>query len=128
MKRSKYVALTLLLGAVLLGGMLGFTVERVTRDRAKVECAAEMDRATARAQFADEVGLDGAQRVALDSMLERRNARLDSLYDGIRPQTRAAHDSARAEFRRLLTPDQMARYEAMRARDDSGRGRTGGRN
>lgn len=126
MKRSKYVALTLLLGAVLLGGMLGFTVERVTRD--KVECADEMDRATARAQFADEVGLDGTQRVVLDSLLDRRNARLDSLYDEIRPQTRAVHDSARADFRRLLTPDQMARYEAMRARDDSGRGRTEGRN
>ncbi len=115
----------LLLGAVLLGGVLGFTVERVTRE--KVECAKEMDRATARAQFADEIGLDGAQRLTLDSLLDRRNARLDELNDEIRPRTRAVHDSARVDFRRLLTAEQLARYEALRAREDSGRSRSGGR-
>lgn len=116
MSRSKSVALMLLFGAVLIGGVLGFTADRVMRP--DVRCEERVDRETARARFADEVGLDAEQRVRLNTLLDARNAKLDSLYSTIRPLTRAVHESTRAEFRALLTPAQLANWEAMRKRDE----------
>lgn len=120
MSRSKSVAFMLLLGAVFLGGVLGFTVDRVMRP--DVRCEERMDRETARARFADEVGLDAEQRVRMNQLLDARNARLDSVYATIRPATRAIHEQAREEFRAMLTPEQLVRWEAMRKRDEERRG------
>jgi len=106
----------LLLGAVLLGGVLGFTVDRVMRPEVSCE-EKRVDRDEARERFADEVGLDAEQRAQLYSILDARNAKLDSIYATIRPLTRAVHDSTRVRFRAMLSAEQMANFEAMRARD-----------
>lgn len=136
MSRSKSIAFMLLFGAVLLGGVLGFTADRVMRPPAPCVAAEDRDRgdrrdgrgederagrAAARQAFADTIGLDAGQRVRLDSLLDARNERIDSLEAQVRPQIRAVHDSTRTAFRAMLAPDQLARYEAMRARDDSAR-------
>lgn len=116
MSRSKSVAFSLLLGAVLLGGVLGFTVDRVFRPETSCE-EERVDRDTARERFADDVGLNAEQRVLLYSMLDARNAKIDSIYATVRPLTRAVHDSTRVKFRAMLTDEQLANYEAMRQRD-----------
>lgn len=115
MSGSKSVALTLLLGAVLLGGVLGFTVDRVMRP--ETVCEERVSRDEARKRFADDIGLDDEQRVRMNTLLDARNAKLDSIYDSVRPMTRAVRDSTSAEFRAMLTPEQLARLEAMRQRD-----------
>lgn len=127
MSRSKTVAISLLAGCVLLGGILGFTLDRVIRP--ETACKEErVDRDTARRQFSDEVGLNEEQRLALYTILDERNEKLDSInatirgtldsvYASIRPFTREVHDSARVKFRALLTPEQMENFEAMRRRD-----------
>lgn len=127
MSRSKSVAISMLAGCVLLGGVLGFTLDRVFRP--ETVCRAErVDRDTARKQFSDEIGLSEDQRIMLYSILDARNEKidsingtirgtLDSIYATIRPATRQVHDSARVRFRALLTPEQLENYEAMRRRD-----------
>lgn len=116
MTGSKSVALTLLLGAVLLGGVLGFTADRVIRPDAVCQ-EEEVSRQEARDRFADDVGLNDEQRVRMNILLDARNARLDSIYDSVRPMTRAVRDSASVEFRSMLTPEQLSRLEALRQRD-----------
>ena len=70
MQRSKALALVFLLGTLLVGGVLGFTADRVmTGDR---ECR-RADRAAMRELFARELGLSASQRAAVDSLLDKRH-------------------------------------------------------
>jgi hypothetical protein len=93
MQRSKALALVFLLGTLLVGGVLGFTADRVmTGDR---ECR-RADRAAMRELFARELGLSASQRADMDPM----RPRLDSI-----------RDNTRAEIARLLDADQRARYD-----------------
>src|SRR6185436_13677185 len=68
MQRSKQQALMFLLGATLVGGVLGFSAERVISKKPK--------RLPARVQMYDDIGIDYAQRVTMDSILDDTNCRL----------------------------------------------------
>jgi hypothetical protein len=113
MERPKQQALAFLLGALLVGGALGFSADRVLRQE-------ELTPAQRRAQFYEDIGITSQQRPALDSLLDTRNCRMDSVVKGIQPALDSIKAASRMQMDRLLTPDQHARLEARR-KDDAAR-------
>jgi len=108
---SKQMAVMFLLGALLVGGAMGFATDRMlVRDRL---CPRWGDQQAMRGRLADELGLSAAQRAALDTILDRRNDAMDTLVQPIRPQLDSVRDAARAEIRRRLTPHQQAEWDRI---------------
>ena len=106
MQRSKQLAAMFLLGAFLVGGTLGFTVDRMVGQRRVVPAhEATLD------AFAAEMELTSAQRAAVDSILDERHRVVDSIMTPVRPSIRAARDSARSQIARRLSPDQRVKFE-----------------
>ena len=107
---SKRVALAFLIGAVLVGGMVGFTANRVFAPNA---CAQPRDRKAKREHFHNELELSAAQRVAVDSLLDRKYAQIAAIMTPVQPQLNAISDSTRAQIAKLLTPAQREKFERM---------------
>ena len=126
MQRSKSLALMFLLGAVLVGGVLGFTADRMmVQDRL---CEHETSREQVRARIAQELGLSATQRQALDSILDDRRRQFDQVMAPLRPRldtARVQMDSirlvSRDQIRQMLTADQRERFEAILKRTDERR-------
>ena len=110
MERPKQQALAFLLGALLVGGALGFSADRVFRQE-------ELTPAQRRAQFYEDIGITAQQRPVLDSLLDARNCLMDSVVKTFQPRLDSIKTASRAEMDRLLTPDQHARLEARRKDD-----------
>ena|SRR3712207_1641734 len=110
---SKQMAVMFLLGALLVGGAMGFATDRMlVRDRL---CPRWGDQRAMRGRLADELELSAAQRAALDTILDRRNDAMDTLVQPIRPQLDSVREAARAEIRRRLTPRQAAAWDGILA-------------
>jgi hypothetical protein len=120
MQGPKRQALLFLLGAVLVGGILGFASDRMLR-RDDTSIAAK------RKAMYDDLGLRPAQRAAMDSLLDARNCRYDAIFRPIRPALDSLKTATRARMGLILTPDQRAKLEARRkdhdARDETERKR-----
>ena len=109
MQRSKHLALMFLLGAVLVGGALGFTADRVWMKESSCN-----DPRRCKALLYDRLELTAAQRAAWDSILDDRHRQFDSLFKPIRPQMDSIRMRSRAQLRALLTTrEQQARYDAI---------------
>jgi Spy/CpxP family protein refolding chaperone len=120
MQRSKELALTFLLGAFLTGGALGFAADHVM---SRNHHGMRGGRESMSARIASELNLTPAQKIAMDSLMERRRREIREVYKPIRPQLdslekvgRAISDSTHAEIRRILTPEQQVKWDAMRDR------------
>lgn len=108
MQNSKSLALMFLLGAVLVGGALGFTADRVWgRDGV---CR---DPRRSKACLYERLELTETQRAAWDSILDDRHRQYEVLLKPIRPQMDSIRLRARAQMRGLLTPQQRERFEAI---------------
>ena len=111
MERSKNLALMFLLGALLVGGALGFSADRfMVRDQL---CPKWGDQHGMRTRLNDELGLSAGQRVAVDSILDERNRQMTGLLKPIRPQMDSIKEGARAQITRLLDERQRAKFEEM---------------
>src|SRR6186997_343773 len=111
MQRSKSLAMMFLLGTLVVGGALGFSADRLfTRPGL---CTASNDRSGWKDQFASELELTPTQRVALDSILDKRHRdwaavhetirpRMDSLQASIRPQLDSVRNRARTDIAKML--------------------------
>ena len=109
MQRSKHLAMMFLLGAVLVGGALGFTADRVW-----MKDTSSNDPRASRALLSERLKLNAAQRAALDSILDERHRQFDSLLKPVRPQMDSIRMRSRAQIRALLTtPEQRERFEAI---------------
>jgi hypothetical protein len=113
MERPKQQALAFLLGALLVGGVLGFSADRVLRQD-------ELTPAQRRAQFYEDIGITARQRPTLDSLLDDRNCRMDSVVKTVQPALDSIKAASRVQMDRLLTPEQHARLE-VRRKDDAAR-------
>ena len=112
MQRSKQQALMFLLGAVLVGGVLGFSAERVMTRTNKDHSWA------ARTAMYDDLDLSPAQRAAMDSVIDEKNRRVDSLLKPVKPLLDSVRANARTQFYRIFTTEQRTKFEA-RVREDS---------
>jgi Spy/CpxP family protein refolding chaperone len=118
MQRSKSYALMFLLGAFIAGGALGFTADRLmTQEKHGRGGRPSLDR------MAKELELTPAQRTQFDSITSRRRAQMRELWKPLRPQmdsvqqlAKAVSDSTHEQLKRILTPAQAAKLDAMRER------------
>ncbi len=111
MQRSKQQALMFLLGAVLVGGALGFSAERMIGHSDVHHAWASRER------MYDDLGLELTQRTALDSILDQRNHQIDSIMAPVKPRLDSIRANARLQFRRIMTPDQWAKFRARVEQD-----------
>lgn len=108
MQRTKQQALFFLLGAVLVGGVLGFSAERVLHD-------GDRDRGWFRREaMYDDLSLTAAQRVAVDSVLDERHCQMRALMEQLEPQADSIKEAGRVSMLRILTPEQRDRFERRR--------------
>jgi hypothetical protein len=119
MQASKNLAVAFLLGAVLVGGALGFTADRMMiRDHIRA--------AKPNLTLADRLQLDAAQRAKLDTILDQRRQRIDIIMAPVHDQLDSVKARARREIRGILTEAQRQEYEKLlaemndpnRSRDD----------
>jgi len=109
MQPSKNLAITFLLGAVVVGGALGFTADRVMlRERI---ARRESDRGA----LADRLQLDVSQRARLDSIIDDRHKRYEVIMSTVRPALDSVKRRARDEIRLMLTPAQRTEFEKVLA-------------
>ena len=112
MQRPKQQALAFLLGAVLVGGVLGFSADRVFRR--------EDSSLTARRKaMYDDLGLSAPQRRTLDSLLDNRNCQIDALLKPVQPSLDSVKAVTRTRVDRVLNADQRAKLDVRRREDDS---------
>jgi hypothetical protein len=108
---SKNSALAFLLGAVLVGGVFGFTADRlVTRDRV---CPRWGDEAAMRRRFGDELGLSETQRAAVDTILSNKHRAVQALVLPMRPQLDSIADDANRQIKARLDASQQAMFDRM---------------
>jgi len=118
MERSKGYALMFLLGAFIAGGALGFTADRV------MDAKREHGRGPRayRQRMAEELKLTKPQQASIDSLIEQKHRQIVALYKPVQPQldsiakqARVVSDSTHEQIKRLLTPEQAAQLDKMRA-------------
>jgi hypothetical protein len=112
MQRSKQQALAFLLGALLVGAVVGFSADRVLR-RDDTSIAAK------RKAMYDDLGLEPAQRAAMDSLFDARNCRYDAIFHPIQPALDSLKVATRASINAILTSEQRAKLDVRRKDDDA---------
>lgn len=122
-QRPKTQAMLFLLGAVLVGGVLGFTADRALLQ--KPEREPRWNQRAMREQLASDLRLSPDQKRVVDSILDARNEKLRAITAPIRPALDAVRDSARAAIRTRLSADQQLRWDAVLAEQERQRQGTG---
>ena len=105
-----------LLGAFIAGGALGFIADREVRASHRMH-----GREDFRQRMADELKLTPAQKTAIDSLMLIRHRQIVALFKPVKSQmdsigaaARAVSDSTHEQIKKLLTPEQAAKFDAMR--------------
>jgi hypothetical protein len=107
-QRSKQQALMFLLGAVLVGGVLGFSADRVMSKKPP--------RMSARMRMYEDIGIAPDQRVKMDSILDETNCKTQEVMRPLRPAMDSIRTSGVNAILGLMTADQRAAYDAREAR------------
>ena len=110
MQRTKQQALLFLLGALLVGGLLGFSAERVLRHEKHGDASWFR-----REGMYDDLQLTAVQRAQVDSVLDQRNCQMRALMDQVKPQADSIRAAGQQQMLRIMTPEQRERFEARRA-------------
>ncbi len=118
-QRTKAQAIFFLLGAVLVGGALGFTANRAMAHR-----DAPKDQKTSRAELADRLQLSPEQRRMLDSVLDDRNEQMKVILAPVSPKLDSVRLVARGVIRGRLSAVQQAKWDQvlLEMSKDSARG------
>src|SRR5687767_5122121 len=107
MQRSKQQALMFLLGAVLVGGVLGFSADRMLGDEKTRPWAG-------RHRMYNDLALSQEQRSTMDSLLDDRNCQISAVMKPVRPQLDSIKQVAHQQMLQILTPEQQAKLEFRR--------------
>jgi hypothetical protein len=117
MQRSKQQALMFLLGAVLVGGVLGFSADRVItvhkRQRTWVQ----------RKSLYDELDVSQAQRTRMDSIFDEVGCQIEDIMRPVQSSIDSLKRKSRVDWLAVMTEAQRAQFDVldaqMRARRDS---------
>ena len=109
MRKSKSMALGFLLGTLVCGGALGFSLDRVLTRPA---CDANTDRQAVRAYMASKLQLSPLQRAQVDSLLDIRHRDISKIVAPVRPQLDSVREATRVQIKRLLDAGQQQRFQA----------------
>jgi hypothetical protein len=107
-QRSKQQALMFLLGAVLVGGVLGFSADRVMSKKPT--------RMSARMRMYEDIGITPDQRVKMDSILDETNCKTQDILKPVRPAMDSVRTAGSNAILGLMTAEQRAAYDAREAR------------
>jgi hypothetical protein len=113
MERPKQQALAFLLGALLVGGVLGFSADRVLGRSDDTSIAAR------RKALYDDLDMRAEQRSAMDSLFDARNCKYDAIFKPIQPALDTLKLDTRARMDAILTSEQRVRLDARRREDDA---------
>ena len=114
MERPKQQALAFLLGALLVGGVLGLSADRVFRhDDSTI--------ASRRKALYDDLALSVTQRATMDSVLDDSNCQVETLLGPVQPAMDSIKMARRVAINAILTPEQRSRIDARRKDDDARR-------
>jgi Spy/CpxP family protein refolding chaperone len=137
-RRARLLGMFLLVSTFLAGALSGAAFDRLLAAREPAPAMRKAVEPSPRPapvrppqDIFDQIGVTADQRAQIDEILERRRIESDALGKTFQ----AMVDSTRAEIRAVLTDEQRAEYERLRAerraqmrgRDDSGRGPDTGR-
>jgi len=114
MERTKQQAIAFLLGAVLVGGVVGFSADRMIRHE-------DTTIAEKRKAMYDDLDMSQAQRVAMDSLFDARNCEYDAIFRPIQPARDSLRTATRDKMNQILTADQRSRLDVRRKDDDTHR-------
>jgi Spy/CpxP family protein refolding chaperone len=112
-KRARTVGVAIVAIMFGVGALTGAATMRVV-DGADTPASERRD-AKKRPDLFETLQLTAEQRVQVDAIMERRREEVDAFWKQHGPQLRAIMDSARAEMRTVLTPEQQAIEEQFRA-------------
>jgi Spy/CpxP family protein refolding chaperone len=104
MQRTKQQALMFLLGATLVGGVLGFSAERIIGHKGE-------SRGGGRESMYNDLALTVEQRAAMDSLLDVMQCRRQEFLAPVKPQLDSLRAAGRTEMLALLTPAQREKME-----------------
>lgn len=107
MHQSKNLAIAFLFGAVLVGGALGFSADRVlSRDRDRGRPIDLLDR---------RLDLTDQQRTQINAILDDRHRQFSLVYQTIKPRLDSIRLNARDQMRAVLNAEQRMQFEALLA-------------
>ncbi|HEX8694010.1 MAG TPA: hypothetical protein VF746_16425 [Longimicrobium sp.] len=116
--RTRLLGLALLAAVFVAGGLAGAAFHSVAEARpaAGAQAAKECDGPRGkRDRIIDQVNPTPEQRARIDAIMERRHAQMDAFWNGEGRRMKAIVDSTREEVRAVLTPEQRAEYDRLRA-------------
>ena len=114
MQRPKQQAIAFLLGAVLVGGVVGFSADRVFR-RDDVTIAER------RKAMYDDLDMTPVQRASMDSLFDARNCQYDAIFRPIQPALDSLRMATREQMNQILTAEQRTKLDVRRKSDDDAR-------
>lgn len=120
-KRARLLGLLLLVVVFAVGALTGAAAMRMTADSAAESRQREATRER-RPGLWESLELTPEQKAQVDAIMERRSIEVEAFWNEHGPKLRAVMDSARAEVREILTPEQRAieeRHHAERRRRSS---------
>ena len=112
MQRPKQQAIAFLLGALLVGGVVGFASDRMLRKD-------DMSLASRRKALYDDLDLQQVQRAAMDSLFDARNCQYEAVFKPIQPTLDSIKAATRLQMHVILSPEQRARLDARRKDDEA---------
>lgn len=111
MRQSKQQALMFLLGAVLVGGALGFTADRlIINDKL---CPSSNSSKDLRSLLADRLQLTREQEVRIDSILDERHRQTRLALEPVQANLDSIKLHARAQMRLVLKDGQVSKFDAL---------------
>lgn len=112
-KRARMMGFAVLVIMFSVGALSGAATMRVASTEKAV--SSERTERHQRPGLFERLDLTAEQRTEIDAIMERRKGEVDAFWSEHGPQLRAIMDSARAEIRLVLTPEQRALEEQFRA-------------
>lgn len=106
-KRAQTVGLLMLVIIFAVGAMTGAATMRVASDD-RAEPREAVESRERRPSLWETLDLTPEQRARVDDIMERRRGEVQAFWTEHGPQLRAVMDSARADVREVLTPEQQA--------------------
>ena len=98
-----------LLGAVLVGGVLGFSADRVLGEKRR-------DWGSRMHMYAD-LGLSEAQQCVMDSLLDSRSTQIRAVMKPVEPQLDSIRRAAHQQILQILSSEQRVTLEARVAEE-----------
>lgn len=108
MQTPKQQAIAFLLGALLVGGVVGFSADRAFRRDEESTIASR------RKAMYDDLDLLPAQRLSMDSVFDESNCQLVAAFKPLQPALDSIKALRRTQMNAILTPEQRSRLDARR--------------